>query len=71
MNEPSLCPSNPTVVIPFPGLAQPQRIHLDELGSIFLRGRVWWIEFWEEGVQHRESSRSQNEKEARKLLRKI
>ena len=69
MNEPSLCPSNPTVVIPFPGLAQPQRIHLDELGSIFLRGRVWWIEFWEEGVQHRESSRSQNEKEARKLLK--
>lgn len=30
---------------------------------------VWWIEFWQHGKQHRESSKSRKESVARKLLR--
>ena len=30
---------------------------------------VWWIEFWRDGRQHRESSKSRNVSEARKLLK--
>jgi hypothetical protein len=29
---------------------------------------IWWIEFWRDGDQHRESSKSRNASDARKLL---
>jgi hypothetical protein len=32
-------------------------------------GAVWWIEFWRDGHQHRESSKSRNVSDARKLLK--
>src|SRR5262249_22325109 len=47
----------------------PTRIHLAELGSLYLRGKIWWLEYWQEGTQHRESSKSQDERVARKLLK--
>jgi integrase len=71
MTEFSTSPGNPSgAVIPLPARPQPQRIHLDELGSIYLRGKTWWIEYWHQGKQHRESSHSPREKDARKLLKK-
>src|SRR5438876_2282232 len=30
---------------------------------------IWWIEFWRDGYQHRESSKSRNASDARKLLK--
>src|SRR6266850_5497290 len=45
------------------------RKHLPGLGSIFPRGRTWYVEYWRNGVQHRESAHSDQEKKAVKLLR--
>ena len=30
---------------------------------------IWWIEFWRDGYQHREYSKSRNASDARKLLK--
>jgi len=38
---------------------RPTRIHLPEMGSLYLRGRIWWLEYWHQGKPHRESSHSQ------------
>jgi integrase len=48
----------------------PTRKHLPGLGSIYLRGRTWHIEYWNGGQQFRETSKSQREKDAVKLLKK-
>jgi integrase len=40
------------------------------LGRLFQRGRVWWIEYWFRGEQHRESSHSERERDAVNLLRR-
>jgi integrase len=34
------------------------------------QGAVWWIEFWRDGRQNRESSKSRNVSDARKLLKR-
>lgn len=38
-------------------------------GSVFKRGQLWWIAYYENGKERRESSRSRERKEAVKLLR--
>src|SRR5882762_1367155 len=52
--------TDPTIVEP----GTPTRQHLPGLGSIFLRGRTWHCEFWKHGQQHRESTRTGNERKA-------
>src|SRR5437867_12086932 len=49
---------------------EPRRKHIPGLGSIYRRGDRWAIEFWKDGVQHRESARTSNEKEAIDHLRR-
>jgi len=39
-------------------------------GSVFLRGGVWWVKYYRNGKPHRESSRSDKEHDARKLLKR-
>src|SRR5258705_14025954 len=48
---------------------EPRRKHIPGLGSIYRRGERWAIEFWKDGLQHRESARTTNEKEAIAHLR--
>ena len=49
---------------------EPRRRHIPDLGSIYRRGDRWAIEFWKDGVQHRESARTSSEQEAIAHLRK-
>src|SRR5262245_65353377 len=39
------------------------------MGRVFLRGRVWWISFYLNGREVRESAKSENENAAVKLLK--
>ena len=39
-------------------------------GSIYLRGGVWWIKYYRNETPYRESSHSEKEADARKLLRR-
>jgi hypothetical protein len=39
-------------------------------GRIFRRGRIWWIAYYRNGSEYRESSRVAEEEAARRLLRK-
>jgi hypothetical protein len=39
-------------------------------GSVFQRGAVWWIKYYRNGKAYRESSGSDKESEARKVLKK-
>jgi hypothetical protein len=39
-------------------------------GRIFRRGRIWWIAYYRNGREYRESSRNADEKAARKMLQK-
>jgi hypothetical protein len=39
-------------------------------GRIFRRGRIWWIAYSRSGREYRESSRTMDEKVARKMLQK-
>jgi len=39
------------------------------LGRPYLRGTMWWVEYWHRGQRFRESSHSTKEKEAWKLLK--
>jgi integrase len=48
----------------------PTRRNIPGLGSIYRRGDRWAIEFWKDGVQHRESARTSSETEALAHLRK-
>jgi integrase len=54
---------------PLPSV-EPNRIHVPGVGSIYRRGARWAIEFWNGGVQHRESARTTSEQEAIAHLRK-
>ena len=40
------------------------------MGRIFKRGSIYWIAYCFRGKEHRESSRSDSESQARKLLKK-
>ena len=40
------------------------------MGRIFRRGSVYWIAYHHRGIEHRESSNSENDSQARKLLKK-
>ena len=40
------------------------------MGRIFQRGPIYWIAYYHRGQEHRESSHSESEKEARRLLKK-
>lgn len=39
------------------------------MGRVYKRGDVWWIEFWHNNRQYRESSKSEKKSDAEKLLR--
>lgn len=39
-------------------------------GSVYLRGRLWWIQYWDHGRPIQESSKGTSEQAARKLLAK-
>src|SRR3989442_8108208 len=49
---------------------EPTRKNIPGLGSIYRRGDRWAIEFWKDGVQHRESARTSSEQEAMAHLHK-
>lgn len=38
-------------------------------GRVYLRGRIWWIAYYDSGREYRESSKSRRHKEAVRLLR--
>ena len=40
------------------------------MGRIYQRGRIWWVRYHHNGQEYNESSRSDKEADARKLLRK-
>jgi integrase len=40
------------------------------MGRVFLRGRVWWVSFYHRGNEIRESADTDNEAQARKLLKR-
>ena len=40
------------------------------LGRLFKRGSVWWVAYYHRGKEHRESSESESESKAKKLLKK-
>jgi ribosomal protein S6E (S10) len=40
------------------------------MGRIFKRGPIYWIAYYHRGKEYRESSRSDSETQARKLLKK-
>ncbi len=48
----------------------PDRQHLPGLGTIYRRGRVWWIKWSTDGKRRRESSKSERDTDAIKLLRR-
>jgi integrase len=52
------------------GLKQGERKTIRGMGRIFKRGSIYWIAYCYRGKEYRESSRSDNESEARKLLKK-
>lgn len=39
------------------------------MGSLFKRGRVWWIQFYQDGQRVRMTSESEDERVARALLK--
>ena len=43
---------------------------MSSLGRVFRRGKFYWIAYYIHGVEHRESSRSPRESEAKGLLKK-
>src|SRR5690348_9819811 len=39
-------------------------------GRVFKRGSIWWIAYWHRGKEHRESSGSEEESAAAKMLKR-
>jgi outer membrane translocation and assembly module TamA len=39
-----------------------------EFGFLWQRGQLWWLRYWVNGKEHRESSHSTSQREAEKLL---
>src|SRR5215471_18230947 len=50
--------------------ANPDRQHLPGFGTIYRRGRIWWIKWSKDGQRRRESSKSERDEVAIKLLRR-
>lgn len=46
------------------------RVHVKGFGTLFLRGRVWWIRYSHNGKRQEESSKSEHQQQAERLLRK-
>jgi len=40
------------------------------MGSIYLRGNIWWNKYYRNGEDYRESSESRKRDDAKRLLRK-
>jgi hypothetical protein len=40
------------------------------MGRVYQRGRVWWVEYYFNGLQKRESSNSERESDAERLLKR-
>src|SRR5262249_27422855 len=49
---------------------RPPRRHVRGTGSIYRRGGVWWIRYYFRGRRRRESSKSENPRDAEKLLKR-
>jgi len=47
-----------------------RRHHMRGMGGSFQRGRIWWIRFYHRGRQYRESTNSESQAEANKLLKR-
>lgn len=52
------------------GLKEKELKSMRGMGRIFKRGPIYWIAYYHRGTEHRESSRSDSEAKARKLLKK-
>jgi len=46
------------------------RQHTYGMGQIYQRGRVWWVRYYRNSQEFNESSRSEKEADAKKLLKK-
>ncbi len=46
------------------------RQHSYGMGRIYQRGKIWWVRYYRNGQEFNESSRSEKEAEAKKLLKK-
>ena len=46
------------------------RQHRYGMGRIYQRGRIWWVRYYRNGQEFNESSQSEKEAEAKKLLKK-
>jgi len=46
------------------------RQHTYGMGRIYQRGRIWWVRYYRNGQEFNESSQSEKEAEAKKLLKK-
>ena len=40
------------------------------MGSVYQRGRIWWVKYYQDGKPYRESSGSAKKREADQLLKK-
>ena len=47
-----------------------QRVHVPGFGTLMLRGRIWWIRYSVHGQRREESSKSLNERDALRLLKR-
>lgn len=39
------------------------------MGTVYQRGRIWWIKYYRNGTPYRESTQSAKESDAKRLLR--
>jgi hypothetical protein len=46
------------------------RQHTYGMGRIYQRGRIWWVRYYHNGQEFNESSQSEKEADAKKLLKK-
>src|SRR5262245_60134772 len=46
------------------------RQHAYGMGRIYLRGKIWWVRYYRNGQEFNESSHSEKEADAKKLLKK-
>ena len=51
-------------------MATLDRQHTYGMGRIYQRSRIWWIRYYRNGQEFNESSQSEKEAEAKKLLKK-
>ena len=53
-----------------PATTAPSRVRVSGFGVLMLRGRIWWIRYSVHGQRREESSKSINQRDALRLLRK-